>query len=39
MISEALRRLQRFYKLSASDMAAGVIGDRNIGDPMNGTLH
>lgn len=33
---KSLRRLQRFYMISASDMAAGRHNKRNIGDQMDG---
>ena len=39
IIHQAMRRLQRFYMISASEMAAGRHGKRNIGDEMNGTSY
>lgn len=34
-----LRRLQFFYDIPASDMAAGIYKKRNIGDELNGRLN
>lgn len=33
----ALRRLQKFYMITASDMARGSHNNRNVGDRMDGT--
>jgi len=34
--AQGLRRIQRFYDIPASEMAAGRFVDRVIGDEMNG---
>lgn len=34
---KAMRRLQKFYMIRASDMAEGRRNDRIVGDPMDGT--
>lgn len=35
---QAVRRLQMFYELRASDVAAGKYNDRVIGDPLDGII-
>lgn len=35
-VYKAMRRLQRFYMIPASDMAAGRHNNRNVGDQMDG---
>lgn len=36
MACRAILKLQEFYKIPTSDMAAGIYNGRNIGDRMDG---
>lgn len=38
IVHQAMRRLQKFYLISASEMAAGRRGSRHIGDPIDGKV-